>query len=271
MECLYDTLFECDCAGIEELYKVKCLGTWDTNFLTRSQFGIIAGAVPTVDPKLRKRIEWLARCGNLAGFYLIALDEWKTNLWKLFLKVTTVWEWIEYQGIWRPFTKHLEPPSCYYLGRYPWYWNLPNNHPAGPYTAYVGPNMVFNFTPEYPGKPFIYHDIITDPAREFFYKPEEIKSVRAQERFIKERTNLWKNCIAREYPKPTQKPRRLVETPIDVGEWPGKPVTQLTPPTPYAPPSPPWVTRENVLRATMLMGFTPPNRPDGLLITVTIY
>jgi len=271
MECLYDTLFECDCAGIEELYKVKCLGTWDTHFLTRSQFGIIAGAVPTVDARLIKRIEWLARCGNLAGFYLIALDEWKTNLWKIFLKVTVVWEWIEYQGIWRPFTKHLEPPSCYYLGRYPWYWNLTYNHPVGPYTAIGGFNVTFSFEPYYPTDVPYQWEKMTDEDIKFFVSEKALKVVRAQEKFIKERATLWKNCIALEYPKPTQKPRRLVETPIDVGEWPGKPVTQLTAPTPYAPPSPPWVTRENVLRATMLMGFTPPDRPDGLLITVTIY
>lgn len=123
MECWYDSLFECDCKGIDEITKVPCAGSVYTRANYRQLSGLITPLGETLDPKLNKRIKWITSCASVSSFDLIVFDDWKTKRFRVFIQVSKVRVFPDPKDPWLWVTQDLTPNHCYYLGQYPWYWD----------------------------------------------------------------------------------------------------------------------------------------------------
>jgi len=280
MECWYDSLFECDCAGIFEMMKVPCAGTWDTRTIVRNP---LTGQVPLPSPiqqTLLNRISWIASCGNLYVFDLIAHDNWKTNLWHYYIQAHSVVVWYESAGVWLYQPKDLNPKSCYYLGRWPWCWDFDfyrvisphGSTPIPPQTKAVyekltSPGFVFpkgrhilpfNLTTFTWTEAWIPIEAYTDEDLKFYFGDHMALNLREQEAISKYITERLKKCTEKKYPPSERKPRRIIQTPEGPVEWPGKPMSELTTPTPGMPlPTP-------KMQLQLILTYSPPKRPDGL-------
>ena len=124
MECWYDSLFECDCVGIDEIIKVPCAGNVYTWANYRQPSGLITPGFVSLDPKLEKRIKWITSCAGVAAFYLIAFDDWKTKKWRVFIRIISIRVYPDPKRPWYWEILNLELHHCYYLGQYPWFWDF---------------------------------------------------------------------------------------------------------------------------------------------------
>lgn len=114
------------------MVKVPCSGTFYTETYSRNQFGNISGRFPLVDPKLTKRVGWVVNCASATSFSIIEYDDWKSKLMKVFLEVKGIIFWFETGGKWLFKWITLPSPQCYYLGKFPWYWDFYYGMPISP-------------------------------------------------------------------------------------------------------------------------------------------
>jgi hypothetical protein len=73
---------------------------------------------------LKKRLDWIAKCGALAGGMMHHLINKKTNTSMYYFEAMT--QYRETKVVWgyAKIAQPLEKPVCYYLGKFPNYWNV---------------------------------------------------------------------------------------------------------------------------------------------------
>lgn len=123
MECYYDTLFEVDCAGVQALGEVPCEFWNITTVGFRTQWGLYAGFPSLRHPKFDNRLKWIGQCKQIYICDLYHSDNLHKNTSTYFLKVYSVWGPVKYSWGMGTGGVALTPPACYYLGRYPNFWN----------------------------------------------------------------------------------------------------------------------------------------------------
>jgi len=308
MECWYDSLFECDCAGIYELMKVPCAGNFETISMYRQPDGRLVGLPGPMDKKLQKRISWILRCASIASFDLIGYDHWATKTYRYFIQARSIRIWYETAGVWAWETRDLKPYSCYYLGRYPWYWDFDyfrvvsphgstpipvqtpevynylitvmetvtdpitlkkitrrKKSPLGEFSFPKVRNLQpFGFAPSYPGIEWDIYKLRPQEENIYFLGPKPVYTWNEQQALTNYMDKRFKECLAKKYPPPVRKPKRIVQAPEGPAEWPGIPMNQLKTPTPGMPGPPP------KMQLQLIFTYTPPKRPDGLWTTLEI-
>jgi len=169
---------------------------------------------------------------------------------------------------WNP--RYVIPPRCYYLGSYPHLWNLTWNRPDTYVTGMTGEVVEFDWYPTLGEKEYIPLRVLTDEDIAFFYTEAALKIINEQKKWIAFRDGRQKSCREYEYGEPWKQYQRPIQTPTVAAEWPGKKITELTPPTPTAAPTPlppPGMTR---LTLTVELAFTGMETQDGMRLNITI-
>lgn len=293
MECWYDSLFECECEGIHELMKVPCSGTWLTFNMTVGPTGMVGGPTLPWKTKLGNRITWIIKCASLSAFWIISFDDWKTNTWKYFIEAYQMRIWYEKEGKWFWEVKDLQPHSCYYLGRYPMYWDYDTYQlvsPLGqfvhrPFTervlkkvqdpAFKPParktTAVWLGHPYHPTAEWEAYKNQPEEDNRFFLGNEIVDNWMEQLAAAEWLKTRSKDCIAKHYAKPEKVPKGKVMTPQGLADWPGKPFDQLTLPTPEVLPTPAPGIPYTRITLKITMRFSPIERPDGLTIDLEYY
>jgi len=225
-----------------------------------------------LDPKIFKRVVWIANCSDVGGFSVITFDDWRTNTFKVFLEIDTVRIWYEKYGAryWR--TIDLVPKACYYLGQFGWYWDYSVGEGLPPTSPRIGNILPWPYREAVTTGEYLPMNIYTDQDIILFHGQAALDNIKKQQAFIARRKRQRESCLAANFPYTPKTEKRTVineDTPMD---WPGTPTGEMTPPTPDAPPTPPEQAGPGVtiVKLTALYGETPPTRPDGLTLTVTL-
>jgi hypothetical protein len=105
---------------------VPCLYDYNAYAFYFSYQGRLSGMLPRLDSKLEKRMSWISTCASLNTFYLHHFDDLKSNSSLYFLESYSIYGEVQTpKGVFiRPI--QLERHGCYYLGRWPNYWNVDN-------------------------------------------------------------------------------------------------------------------------------------------------
>ncbi len=116
--------------------------------------------------------------------------------------------------------------------------------------------------PPPPGSPFITKGLTPDPVW---------ISLEKQQRVIDDMDRLTQECIDKNYTEKPYIPQKRISTPYGPLPWPGKPISELTPPTPTRPPTPsPLDPPAQLLILRLEFGFNQPPGPDGLGVTIEV-
>ena len=140
----------------------------------------------------------------------------------------------------------------------------------------MGPGKVFALD----GAPFLLGvDIdwiraVSPETRAFHLTPEQLRLYDAQVATLAYRKRWHEDCKARMYPPDPPRPQRTVYSPLGPAPWTGKPMRELTLPTPEAAPTPPdepgVVPAVKTMRVTLnfsLKEFIP---PEGFNLFITL-
>jgi hypothetical protein len=79
-----------------------------------------------MDPSFRSRLRWISQCGSIAHGFLSCFDNQKNNTSIFFFRVAGIWAPKRFPSGWGMDVYQLAKPTCYYLGRYPNYWDYYN-------------------------------------------------------------------------------------------------------------------------------------------------
>lgn len=223
---------------------------------------------------------------------MIGFDDWKTNKFRIFIRVFSVREWYVEKGVtlWR--IKDLDPNSCYYLGQYPWHWDYEFGSPLPP-----GPGMIawtrpteirkliseapkekwtgpqrgpYEGTPGIPGVTGVTLENLSEEEMIFYHGKLKYANYLSQMSFQEWLNTRLKNCIAQKYPPPGWKPKvRVREAGTDM-DWPGEPIRSLDPPIPMGRRALPPGVEQTTTSVTMALYFSPPDREDGMTLDLEI-
>lgn len=254
------------------MVNVPCAGGFKWEYQYRNQYGNITPGVWTQDPKFIKRVNWIANCAGVAGFNLIVFDDWRSNDFKIFMEVKLVRVWYQQYGAWYWRSVDLVPPVCYYLGRHGWYWDYDLKTGITPTGSRGTKTLPWPYRESVTTGEYLPLNIYTDEDIVLFHGQPALDNIRSQQNFVAQRKTRRELCLAARYawtPKTQQRTVINQDTPM---EWPGKPIEQMTPPTPDAPPTPAEQTGPgvSVAKLTASYGETPPTRPDGLRLTLEL-
>lgn len=202
------------------------------------------------------------------------LDSFKSNTSHYFIEVGR-FRWVLHPGDIKP-TYDFIPGSqfCVYLGKYPIYWNHQLNQLS--YAHNMGPGRVFalNGAPFVEGVDILWIRDVSPETRAFFLSPEQLKLYNAQEATLAYRKKWHEDCKARQYPPDPPRPQRTVYSPLGPLPWTGKPMRELTLPTPQAQPTTPekYATMPvPPLRLTFDYSLKEYIPPEGFNLTITMY
>lgn len=225
------------------MQETPCLGTWYM-WRNRSTAGKpLETTFPAWHPTLRKRVLNVYSCPAHAIIDIIMLHAFKTNVLYYYARISAFWigPTIDPKtGI--TLTKALAfnlPNVCYYLGKFPVYWALPDNRLSFPHETTTQERFVIGTKPNVP--PFFDNIFEQVPRNRWSeYLPDyAIETYLAQEKALNAMAEWQKLCIADNYPpepKPkepyvsgyTRQPAPYVDTPI----------SNLKQPTPEQPAGP---------------------------------
>lgn len=152
---------------------------------------------------------------------------------------------------------------CYYLGKYPWYWDHTFHSPHSPYDSwsvqkYIYYNKVSTAVGEY-----IPVHLYTEEDLLLFFGPEGKKDIDAQVAFLNGLDGRHGECFKRKYVKPPKEPQATVITPKGPSNWPGVSWSDIKIPTPEGRPLYP---PKQILRLTY--EIIPSTIKDGLMLTL---
>ena len=217
MECSYDTLFECDCEGIDALQKVPCSGSWLIDYAVLLKWGGVQLSYGGGDQKFRKRVYWIVKCGSFAGGIIFFQDNWRSPTIKTFFRAEYIrtWPFPEYPWYYRDV--ELTSPSCFYLGRFPYYWDYQYGFPRWPHGKImdhipiraaamppvlnfkpappVQPTQPFSMTPSVYTNEYLPMNIYTRQDISFFHGEAALQNIDRQTAFIEERKRMLQDCL----------------------------------------------------------------------------
>jgi hypothetical protein len=246
---------------------------------------------PFVDKKLEKRFRWISACSATLSFSLFLFDDWRSNTFKVFLQVFSVYFYPFPEYPWYYEAKNLIPNSCYYMGQFPIYWDYNQGMPIAPsgllYTLIPIPALPlsaegltaklksspritpFSMTPSLFSGEYLPLHIYTRDDLTFFHGKNAAENVGRQQAFIKQRKLMRDDCLKKRYPAPASEAKREVQTDQGPKDWPGKEIKDLTLPTPGPPPGVP-LGAPLPATLTLFFGETVPTRPDGMSLTLSL-
>ena len=132
MECYYDTLFEANCKGIDELMNVPCAYEHDLFMFSMLRPWEVYQRFTYADPALYKKLGWISKCGSFQGGHVYRFVSRRSPIVRYIFKALNKYEWYERSpGFW-DYRAMPTVPSCYYLGTFPLYWNIDNKGVAYP-------------------------------------------------------------------------------------------------------------------------------------------
>lgn len=224
----------------------------------------------TLDPAIYKRISWIANCGAVSGFDVITMDDWRTNDFKVFMEVDRVIYWFEQAGSWWWKSRELTPHSCYYLGKFGWYWDYDIGEGLPPTSPRIGNIHPWPYAPALKTGEYLPLNVYTKEDIVFFHGENALKNVEKQQAFIAARKARRDACLTANYPRKTTTTQKTVPTDQQPMDWPGTPTEQMTPPPPEAAPTPPEQAGPGatIAKLTITFGETSPLRGDGLQLSL---
>lgn len=92
----------------------------------RTHFGVFNWMAVDQDPSFQKRLKWIGECAQIAHFRLHHFDYRKGNVSRYFVEVFSIYIAKQFPYGWSWDSMDLAHPTCYYLGSYPNFWNVPN-------------------------------------------------------------------------------------------------------------------------------------------------
>lgn len=111
---------------MDGLRQVPCGYFIDMSIMSRPPSGVNPPWGPTVNPKLYKRLNWIMACADIAGGFLYIFDNIRANSSVFFFETTFRYIPERMPWGWRKKSIVAKARQCYFLGKYPNYWNLDN-------------------------------------------------------------------------------------------------------------------------------------------------
>ena len=120
----------------------------------RQPWGLLVPMGETLDPKLNKRLTWVTACTSAEAFMIQSFEDFKTHKFRVFIRIASVREYVEHEGVflweskrfgyktikeipdpefpWNFTLREVPVEHCYYLGQYPYYWDVHAKTLVGP-------------------------------------------------------------------------------------------------------------------------------------------
>ncbi len=261
-----------------QLLALRCVGLYETGFTLDPSADVGMQYQQRRHPTLVRRFMRFLNCPGLKPGRGHMLDDFKSTTSHYFIEVGR-FRWVKHADDVKPHEEFIPGSQfCVYLGKYPVYWNHQLNQLS--YAHNMGPGRVFALdgAPFVEGVDILWIRDVSPETRAFFLTPQQLKLYDSQAATLAYRKKWQADCKARMYPPDPTMKQMTVYSPLGPLPWIGKPMRQLTLPTPERPPSPPSEPVEPgvvpavppVIRITLdfsLKEFPP---PEGFNLFITL-
>lgn len=254
-----------------KFFSLPCAGRYETGFVLAPGAFLFGGPPTRIHPTLQRRVNRYVNCPGLRIGRAHLMDVFKNTVCHYFVEVGRFRMTIK-PGDTRPTEVYIPGSNfCVYLGKYNLYWNQTDNQPHYAHNMGDATSYALNSGPFVPGVDILWIRMVSPETRAFFLTPRQLEIYTAQERFLAYRKKWHEDCKARTYPPDPPPPQRTVYSPLGPLPWTGKPMRELTPPTPEAAPTTPeqaasMATPPMRLRIEFSLNDPPP--PEGFNLTL---
>jgi len=221
------------------------------------------------EPKLQKKIMWLAKCMYHPTGSIYHIMHWRRRRSYFFFKSSSGVKEVVIFGQIRWTIDWTALPVCYYLGSYPFYWDTQTKSMVSAGVRNVKTSYIFGKKPDHPDAPGwkITKEAALQYQKDF---PGSIyDQIVRQYEFIEKMDSQINACIRKNYDPDKYKKSRIIKTPTGDQEWPGIEWPWMKQPPLTTPPSK--EPKRGRMKLIIEMSFTSPTRMDGLNIKLEYY
>lgn len=229
MECELEFSVNVSCPGLAALMNTPCVGKWTSWTHSKPHFPDYNPQFPNLHPSYKRRIEHIFSCQGYSQIWVWMLEAFKQNVAYYFGQVRSFWIYNPDAPLGTAWTETFNLPwHCFFIGKYPIYWDYRINGPRYAHDFYPGKCFAFGTEPFIAGVDMNTFKYV-DPPRWDLYLPKwAIDSYNTQKRWLEDRKTWQMLCVARTYePEPTRQ-RKTTQG----QDWPGAPWSDVPLPIP---------------------------------------
>lgn len=224
-----------------QLLALPCAGHYETGFVLEQWLGWTGRPQAKIHQTLYRRFYRYWQCPGLGVGRGHMIDFFKTSTSHYFIEVGRS-RMVKHADDIYPHAEFIPGSAfCVYLGKFPVYWNHQLNQISYAHDMGPGPVFALDGAPFVQGVDILWIRDVSAETRAFFLTPEQLKIYTGQEKALAYRKKWHEDCKARQYPPDPPRPQRTVYSPLGPAPWTGKPMRELTLPTPTQAPTPPEV------------------------------
>lgn len=257
-----------------QLLALRCVGSYETGFAIFQGSRDVWTPPQRVNLTLWRRFSRFLNCPGINPGRGHMLDSFKSTTSHYFMELASGGSGArDPQG---RLIGPLIPPTitCVYLGKYPVYWNHSTNQITYAHNMGLGAVWALDGAPFIPDVDILWIRAVSAETRAFYLTPAQLKTYDLQAAALAFRKQWHEECKARYYQADPPPPQRTVYSPLGPAPWTGKPMRELTLPTPTQAPTPPEepgvIPAVKTMRVTLdfsLKEFIP---PEGFNLFITM-